>query len=91
MTATIAAIDLGASSGRVITARVGDQRLELTEVHRFPNRSVRLNARALGLMSSLSSPRALIAETQPLRHYEPTGSPAVWTDAATRLRTLTPA
>ncbi|GAA0969846.1 rhamnulokinase family protein [Actinocorallia libanotica] len=40
MTARIAAIDLGATSGRVITARVGDGLLDLTEVHRFPNRPV---------------------------------------------------
>jgi rhamnulokinase len=37
-----AAVDLGASSGRVIAARVDPERLELTEVHRFPNRPVRL-------------------------------------------------
>ena len=43
MTATIAAIDLGASSGRVITAQVGEGQLEITEVHRFPNRPVRVN------------------------------------------------
>ena len=38
---TLAAVDLGASSGRVMTARVGPGRLDLTEVHRFPNRPVR--------------------------------------------------
>lgn len=32
---TLAAIDLGASSGRVIVGRLGDGRLDLTEVHRF--------------------------------------------------------
>ncbi|MGK5556418.1 rhamnulokinase [Actinomadura kijaniata] len=40
MSPRFAAVDLGASSGRVITARVGDG-LELTEVRRFPNRPVR--------------------------------------------------
>jgi rhamnulokinase len=40
-TATVAAVDLGASSGRVMLARVGPDRLELSEVHRFPNRPVR--------------------------------------------------
>ncbi|GAB2826886.1 rhamnulokinase family protein [Actinocorallia aurea] len=40
MTARIAAVDLGATSGRVITARVGDGLLDLTEEHRFPNRPV---------------------------------------------------
>ncbi|GAA2484807.1 rhamnulokinase family protein [Streptomyces gobitricini] len=42
-----AAVDLGASSGRVIvgrvaTGRAGDASLDLTEAHRFPNRPVRL-------------------------------------------------
>jgi rhamnulokinase len=38
---TVAAVDLGASSGRVMTARVGPDRLDLREAHRFPNRPVR--------------------------------------------------
>src|SRR3954453_12423031 len=37
---TLAAVDLGASSGRVMTARVGPDRLDLHEAHRFPNRPV---------------------------------------------------
>ncbi|MEU7304353.1 FGGY-family carbohydrate kinase [Streptomyces sp. NPDC007206] len=37
-----AAVDLGASSGRVMVGRVGPDSLELSEVHRFPNRPVRL-------------------------------------------------
>lgn len=37
-----AAVDLGATSGRVITGRVGAQRLEITEVHRFANVPVQL-------------------------------------------------
>ncbi|WP_307533916.1 rhamnulokinase family protein [Streptomyces sp. V3I8] len=36
-----AAVDLGASSGRVMVGRVGPDTLELTEAHRFPNRPVR--------------------------------------------------
>ncbi|WP_448608387.1 rhamnulokinase [Geodermatophilus sp. URMC 60] len=39
---TLAAVDLGASSGRVMAARIGPDRLHLTEVHRFPNRPVRV-------------------------------------------------
>jgi rhamnulokinase len=39
---TYAAVDLGASSGRVMAGRVGPDSLELTEAHRFPNRPVRL-------------------------------------------------
>src|SRR3954464_9277128 len=38
---TLAAVDLGASSGRVMAARVGPGRLELSEVNRFVNRPVR--------------------------------------------------
>jgi rhamnulokinase len=38
---TFAAVDLGASSGRVMVAKVGPQQLDLHEVHRFPNRPVR--------------------------------------------------
>lgn len=36
-----AAVDLGASSGRVMVGRVGPDTLELAEAHRFPNRPVR--------------------------------------------------
>ena len=36
----VAAVDLGATSGRVMVADVGPGRLELTEVHRFPNGAV---------------------------------------------------
>ncbi len=39
---TYAAVDLGASSGRVMVGRVGPGSLELTEAHRFPNRPVRV-------------------------------------------------
>ncbi|WP_394620255.1 rhamnulokinase family protein [Lentzea sp. JNUCC 0626] len=42
MTVTVAAVDLGASSGRVLKAVVGPDRLELHEVARFPNGPVRL-------------------------------------------------
>lgn len=37
-----AAVDLGASSGRVMVGRVSPDSLELTEVHRFANRPVRV-------------------------------------------------
>jgi rhamnulokinase len=39
---TVAAIDLGASSGRVILGHVGTDALRLEEVHRFPNEPVEL-------------------------------------------------
>ncbi|MCC2265983.1 rhamnulokinase family protein [Streptomyces olivaceus] len=38
---SFAAVDLGASSGRVMVGRVGPEGLELTEAHRFANRPVR--------------------------------------------------
>jgi rhamnulokinase len=41
--ATFAAVDLGASSGRVMAGRVGPGTLALDEVRRFPNRPVRVN------------------------------------------------
>ena len=39
---TYAAIDLGATSGRVVTGRLRDGRVSLAEAHRFRNRPVRL-------------------------------------------------
>ncbi|MFF7254260.1 rhamnulokinase [Streptomyces microflavus] len=41
-TKTFAAVDLGASNGRVMVGRVGPGTLHLTRAHRFPNRPVRL-------------------------------------------------
>ncbi|GAA4624624.1 rhamnulokinase family protein [Actinoallomurus vinaceus] len=38
---SFAAVDLGASSGRVMIARVGDDELTLRQAHRFANRPVR--------------------------------------------------
>jgi len=37
---TVAAVDLGASGGRVMAGRVGAEGVELHEVHRFPNEPV---------------------------------------------------
>lgn len=39
---SLAAVDLGASSGRVILGRVGPNSVEIQEVHRFPNEPVAL-------------------------------------------------
>jgi rhamnulokinase len=39
------AIDLGAESGRTILGRFDGQRLELEEIHRFPNGPVRADPR----------------------------------------------
>ncbi|ACU75556.1 carbohydrate kinase FGGY [Catenulispora acidiphila DSM 44928] len=41
-TGTVAAVDLGASSGRVMVARVGTDCLKMREAHRFENRPVRV-------------------------------------------------
>jgi sugar (pentulose or hexulose) kinase len=40
MNVRVAAVDLGAASGRVITGRVGPNELSIEECHRFPNRPV---------------------------------------------------
>jgi len=40
MTKLFGAIDLGATSGRVIAAVIGDDRFELTEIHRFVNQPI---------------------------------------------------
>ncbi|RKS75463.1 rhamnulokinase [Motilibacter peucedani] len=40
--ATVAAVDLGASSGRVVVGAVGADQLQLSEVHRFANEPVRV-------------------------------------------------
>jgi rhamnulokinase len=42
-TRRVVAVDLGATSGRVMVAEVGPDTLTLTEVHRFPNAPVRLD------------------------------------------------
>ncbi|WP_051704068.1 rhamnulokinase family protein [Glycomyces sp. NRRL B-16210] len=53
----LAAVDLGASSGRVMAARVEGNRIDLTEAARFPNRAVAVRGRLyweiLGLWSGL--------------------------------------
>ncbi|MEX5301949.1 rhamnulokinase [Kocuria sabuli] len=43
MTRTVAAVDLGATSGRVVLGAVDDGRLRLRHVARFPNQPVRLH------------------------------------------------
>ena len=40
----VAAVDLGASSGRIMLAHVGPDRLDLTQVHRFANRPIQIGA-----------------------------------------------
>jgi rhamnulokinase len=54
-TRNVAAIDLGAESGRVMLARFDGQRLDLQEVHRFPNRPALLHGHRFWNMSELWS------------------------------------
>ncbi|HWB37436.1 MAG TPA: rhamnulokinase family protein [Rugosimonospora sp.] len=66
--ATVAAVDLGASSGRVIAARITPDGLSAREVHRFPNTPVRVrgllhwDALALfrGVLDGLRAARAAV-------------------------------
>ncbi|GAA3095415.1 hypothetical protein GCM10020001_009320 [Nonomuraea salmonea] len=47
--------------------------------------NVLVQARAAGLVSDLGEMRALVAGTQPLRRYEPSGDLRAWDEAAARL------
>ena len=66
----MAAVDLGASGGRVIAGRVSGSGVELHEVSRFPNEPVRaggtLHWDILGLYRSVCSGLAAAASTFPL-------------------------
>ena len=42
MNNTYLAIDFGGGSGRVIAGQIRDKRLEMEEIHRFPNRQIKL-------------------------------------------------
>src|SRR5437667_1612627 len=58
-TRNLAAVDLGAESGRIILARFDGQRMSLEEIHRFPNRPVMLHGHrfwnVLGLWDEMLS------------------------------------
>ncbi|MEO3870268.1 rhamnulokinase family protein [Nonomuraea sp. B12E4] len=47
--------------------------------------NVLVQARAAGLVSGLEEMRALVASSQPLRRYEPSGDERAWEEAAARL------
>ena len=68
--AVVAAVDLGASGGRVIAGRVSASGVELHEVSRFPNEPVRagrtLHWDILGLYRSVCSGLSAAASTFPL-------------------------
>lgn len=65
----VAAVDLGATSGRVMLGHVGRDRLELTPVARFPNNPVRtpdgLHWNALGLYRSVTEGLAAALRAEP--------------------------
>ena len=55
----VAAVDLGASSGRVILGHVGDGALRLEEVHRFANEPVVLPTGCAGMPSASTTSSSL--------------------------------
>lgn len=66
----VAAVDLGATSGRVMAGRVGPGSLHLDELHRFPNGGVRANGSlfwdVLGIHREALAGIAKVARTGPL-------------------------
>ena len=68
---TFAAIDIGATSGRVVNVTIGADTIELAEVHRFPNATVgagdHLAWDFAGLLAEVRSGLATAAAGAPLR------------------------
>jgi len=66
----VAAVDLGATSGRVMAAEVGAETLRLTEVHRFPNGAVPVRGSlfwdVLGIHREVLAGLREVARTGPL-------------------------
>lgn len=66
----VAAVDLGATSGRVMAARVGSNELSLQELHRFPNGGVPVGASLvwdiLGIHREVLTGLGRIARSGPL-------------------------
>lgn len=66
----VAAVDLGATSGRVMAGRVGPRSLRLEEMHRFPNGGVRANGSlfwdVLGIHREVVDGIREVARTGPL-------------------------
>ncbi|WP_193607910.1 rhamnulokinase [Nocardioides lijunqiniae] len=66
----VAAVDLGATSGRVMAGRVGERILQLDEVHRFPNGGVRARGGlfwdVLGIHREVLAGLRTVARTGPL-------------------------
>jgi sugar (pentulose or hexulose) kinase len=66
----VAAVDLGATSGRVMSGRIGRDRVEINELHRFPNGAVRAGGSlfwdVLGIHRETLAGIRKVAETGPL-------------------------
>ena len=66
----VAAVDLGATSGRVMSGRITDSRVEINELHRFPNGAVRvrdgLHWDVLGIYHEMLRGIREVANTGPL-------------------------
>ncbi|MGY0540520.1 rhamnulokinase [Nocardioides sp. YJ-D4] len=66
----VAAVDLGATSGRVMSGRIGGDRVELDELHRFPNGAVRVRGSlfwdVLGIHREVLTGIREVARTGPL-------------------------
>ena len=66
----VAAVDLGATSGRVMACRVGPRSLHLEELHRFPNGGVRVGGGlfwdVLGIQREMVNGIREVARTGPL-------------------------
>ena len=66
----VAAVDLGATSGRVMAGRVGGGRVEIDELHRFPNGAVQLPGAlvwdAVGIYREVMTGIREVAATGPL-------------------------
>jgi sugar (pentulose or hexulose) kinase len=66
----VAAVDLGATSGRVMAGRVGPRSLHLEEMHRFPNGGIRANGSlfwdVLGIHREVLNGVREVARTGPL-------------------------
>ncbi|MEI7059019.1 rhamnulokinase family protein [Nocardioides sp. CCNWLW239] len=70
MTVRVAAVDLGATSGRVMSGRISGDRVELDEMHRFPNAAVRVHGSlfwdVLGIHREVLTGIREVARTGPL-------------------------
>ena len=66
----VAAVDLGATSGRVMSGRIGGDRVEINELHRFPNGAVRVRGSlfwdVLGIHREVLTGIREVARTGPL-------------------------